>query len=429
MRSLPSRNPQLLNLFRSFSTSGFDKNRATAQVIKDQLNNESSLDESVEIAQNIIKQSSIKSLRDLVQKRDSDSKLQEALKTIEKNKALYMKKNLLLHYVADKPMKPPVKVAVTGASGAIGYALLFRIASGEMLGPDQPVHLCLLELPQAMKSLEGVTMELNDCAFPLLSGITATEKVEQAFDGIEYALLVGARPRSKGMERGDLLKANGQIFSVQGKALSDFASKNVKVLVVGNPANTNAFIAAANAPKLDPKCFSAMTKLDHNRGLAQLSEKTKQPVTAIKKFCIWGNHSSTQYPDISHTQIGEKWAKELVDQKWVQDTFIPVVQQRGAAIINARGASSAASAASAAIDHMREWASSTNGEWTSMAVCSEGEYGITKGLYFSYPIVCDEGKYTIVQNVPVDKFSAERIETSHKELLSERDAVKDYLKS
>jgi malate dehydrogenase len=349
------------------------------------------------------------------------------LKNIEENKALFTQKNLLLHYLDGKPMQRPVKVAVTGASGAIGYSTLFRIASGEMLGPYQPVHLCLLELPQAMQALQGVIMELKDCAFPLLSGITATEKPEEAFDGVEYALLIGAKPRSKGMERGDLLKANGQIFSVQGKALSDHASRNVRVLVVGNPANTNAYIAASNARKLDPKCFTAMTRLDHNRGLAQLSDKLNTPVTSIKRFCIWGNHSSTQYPDISHTQIGEKWAKNLVDEKWVRDTFIPVVQQRGAAIINARGASSAASAGSSAIDHIRDWVHGTNGEWTSMAICSDGSYGATKGLYFSYPVVCDEGNYTIVGNVPIDPFSAERIELSHKELLQERDAVKEYL--
>jgi malate dehydrogenase len=411
-----------------FFTS-FDKARSIGELINNQVKNESQLNHSIDTARDLLSQHKVTTLRDLINLRDSNPNFQTALRTIEENKALYVKKNLLLHYLDNKPLKPPVKVAVTGASGAIGYATLFRIASGEMLGPDQPVQLYLLELPQAMKQLEGVVMELNDCAFPLLNSIKATDKIEEAFDGVEFALLIGAKPRTKGMERSDLMKANGQIFSVQGKALSDHASKNVKVVVVGNPANTNAYIAASNAPKLNPECFTAMTRLDHNRGLSQLSEKTNLPITEFKKFCIWGNHSATQYPDISHTQIAEKWAKNLLEEKWVRETFIPNVQQRGTAIIAARGASSAASAGSSAIDHIRDWVHGTNGEWTSMAVCSDSSYGITKGLYFSYPVVCENGGYTIVQNVPLDKFSAEKIELSHKELLAERDAVKEFIKS
>jgi len=321
-----------------------------------------------------------------------------------------------------------VRVTVTGASGAIGYALCFRIASGEMLGKDQPVHLNLLELPGAMQQLNGVVMELNDCAFPLVSGITATDSVEKGFEGSEYALLVGARPRSKGMERGDLLKANGAIFSVQGKALSGYANPNCKVLVVGNPVNTNAYIAAHNAPKLNPENFFAMTKLDHNRGLSQLADKTGKPVTSIKRFAIWGNHSATQYPDISHTTIDDKRAKDLISQDWVEKTFIPSVQQRGAEIIAARGSSSAASAASSAIDHFRELALGSNGDWTSFAVASDGSYGVPRGLYFSYPVVAANGGYSIVQNLSIDEFSAKRLEITTKELLSERDAVTEYLK-
>jgi len=389
---------------------------------------EQELDQAAKLAEEIVRSNKINSLRDLIRVRDQNSQLQNALKVIERNKDLYLKKNLLLHYVYNRPSKDPVRVAVTGASGAIGYALLFRIASGEMLGKDQPVHLSLLELPVAMKSLQGVIMELKDCAFPLLSGVTASSSPDEAFEGANYALLVGAQPRTKGMERGDLLKANGAIFSVQGKALNDRAARDVKVLVVGNPANTNAYIAANNAPKLDPKNFTAMTRLDHNRGLAQLAEKTGKPVTSIKRFVIWGNHSATQYPDISHTQIEEKWARELVPKEWVEKEFIPTVQQRGAAIINARGSSSAASAASSAIDHIRDWVHGTNGEWTSMAVHSDGSYGVTPGLYFSYPVVTQESNYSIVQNVPIDEFSAKRLEITHKELLSERDAVKDMIK-
>jgi len=321
----------------------------------------------------------------------------------------------------------PVKVVVTGASGQIGYALLFRIASGQMTG-GSPVSLHLLELPGAMKALEGVVMELNDCAFPLLKSVVATDNVQKAFEGVDYALLVGAKPRGKGMERGDLLKENAKIFAEQGKALNG-ANKDVKVLVVGNPANTNAMITSHFANKISPRNITAMTRLDHNRGLAQLAAKTNSSVTDISKFVIWGNHSATQYPDVSHTQIKGKWAKELVDDKWVKDTFIPTVQQRGAAIINARGASSAASAANAAIDHMRDWIHGTpKGEWQSMAICSEGEYGVNSGLWYSYPVTLSGGKYNVVPGVPIDSFSAEKMEATHKELQEEKKAVESLLK-
>jgi len=324
--------------------------------------------------------------------------------------------------------KAPVKVTVTGASGQIGYSLLFRIASGDMLGKDQPVTLQLLELPAALKSLEGVSMEINDCAFPLLRGIVQTSDVKKTFEGTDYALLVGARPRSKGMERKDLLKANAQIFSEQGKALNEVASSNVKVLVVGNPANTNAMITSHFAPKINPSQIHAMTKLDHNRGLAQLSEKTGSLVTEIDKFFIWGNHSATQYPDISHTTIKGKSAKTLInDDTWVRNTFIPTVQQRGAAIINARGSSSAASAANAAIDHVREWALGTNGKITSFAVPSDGSYGIEKGVWYSYPVTVSGGKYSIVQGLTIDAFSRERMDATKKELLEEKSALSELL--
>jgi len=325
--------------------------------------------------------------------------------------------------------KKPVRVAITGASGQIGYQLLFRIASGDMLGKDQPIILQCLELPQAMNSLKGVAMELDDCAFPLLKGIVQSDNPNEAFAGADYALLVGARPRSKGMERGDLLKANAEIFSVQGKALNANANRDtLRVLVVGNPANTNALIAARNAPNIDPKRFSAMTRLDHNRGLSQLASKTGCAVTDIEKFAIWGNHSATQYPDINFGTIKGKKITDLVDQTWNKDTFIPCVQQRGAAIIAARGLSSAASAASAAIDHMRDWTYGTNGEWTSMAIYSEGEYGADKGLYFSYPvIVSPQGKYEIVKGLELNQFSKERFDKTNKELVEERDAVASLL--
>jgi len=404
-----------------------------AQELANELKNlgsfdEKELDVSLTKARELIRKNNITTARGIVELRNKDSEFQKALIGVEKNKDLYLKRSLLLHYVADRSTKEPVRVAVTGASGAIGYSLVFRIASGEMLGKNQPVHLNLLELPGAMKQLEGVIMELKDCAFPLLTGITATASSEEAFDQASYALLVGAKPRSKDMERADLLAANAKIFIEQGKALNNRAKRDVKVLVVGNPANTNAFIAANSAPKLDPKCFTAMTRLDHNRGLSQIADKTGKPVTAIKRFVIWGNHSSTQYPDISHTQIDGVWAKELLQHDWVEKTFIPTVQKRGAAIIAARGSSSAASAASAAIDHIRDWALGTNGEWTSMAIVSDGSYGITKGIYSSFPVTCSNGQYTIVQNVPIDPFSASRIEASHQELLSERNDVAALLK-
>jgi malate dehydrogenase len=321
-------------------------------------------------------------------------------------------------------MKAPVRVAVTGAAGQIGYALLFRIAAGDMLGPDQPVILHLLEITPALPALQGVVMELNDCAFPTLAGIVTSDDPNVAFKDVDYALLVGARPRSKDMERKDLLEANAAIFSVQGKALDQHASRNVRVLVVGNPANTNALIAQQNAPSLDPRCFTAMTRLDHNRALSQLAGKTGQHTTAIKKVTIWGNHSSTQYPDIHHTTIGDRAALDLVDMDWVSSDFIPTVQQRGAAIIKARGASSAASAASAAIDHMRDWALGTpEGDWVSMGIPSDGSYGIAPGLIYSYPCVCRDGQYEIVQGLDVNAYSRERMEITERELREERAAV------
>lgn len=320
--------------------------------------------------------------------------------------------------------KPPVRVTVTGASGQIGYALLFRIASGEMLGKDQPVRLQLLELPQALNSLKGVAMELDDCAFPLLHSIVQTDDTKKAFEGADYAVLVGAKPRSKGMERGDLLKANADIFSVQGKALNEVANKNVKVLVVGNPANTNAMITSHYAPKINPQNITAMTRLDHNRGLAQLAQRLNCAVTDVAKFAIWGNHSATQYPDVSHTLVKGKPAKQLInDDKWIKETFIPTVQQRGAAIINVRGLSSAASAANAAIDHIRDWVHGTNGEWTSMAIPSDGSYGTTKGLWYSFPVVCANGNYSIVKNLPIDQFSGEKMAATDKELQGEKAAL------
>jgi malate dehydrogenase len=320
-------------------------------------------------------------------------------------------------------MKQPVRVAITGGAGQIAYSLAFRIASGSMLGPDQPVILQLLEIPPAMGALEGVVMELKDCAFPLVADIVATDDPNVAFKDADFALLVGARPRGPGMERKDLLEANAAIFSVQGKALNDHASRDVKVLVVGNPANTNALIARENAPDLDPRQFTAMTRLDHNRALAQLAEKTDSSVNEIQNMVIWGNHSSTQYPDLHKTTVKGQAALDLVDQDWYAQTFIPTVQQRGAAIIKARGASSAASAASAAVDHMRDWALGSNGQWVSMAVASDGSYGIPEGVVYSYPCVCEAGSYKIVQGVDVNDFSRERMEATHTELREERAAV------
>lgn len=321
-------------------------------------------------------------------------------------------------------MKPPVHVAVTGAAGQIGYALLFRIAGGDMLGADQPVILHLLEITPALGALEGVVMELKDCAFPLLQDVIATDDPAVAFKDCNYALLVGARPRGPGMERKDLLEANGAIFAPQGKALNDFASRDVKVLVVGNPANTNALIAQQNAPDLDPKCFTAMVRLDHNRALSQLADKTGSATTDIQKMTIWGNHSSTQYPDIHQATVKGKAATDLIDQDWYESDFIPTVQQRGAAIIKARGASSAASAASAAIDHMRTWALGTaEGDWVSMAIPSDGSYGIEPGIIYGYPVTCKNGKYEIVQGLEINDFSRARMDATETELREERAGV------
>ncbi len=325
-------------------------------------------------------------------------------------------------------MTQPVRIAVTGAAGQIGYALLFRIAAGDMLGPDQPVILHLLEITPALEALKGVVMELNDCAFPLVADIVATDDANVAFKDVDYALLVGARPRGAGMERKDLLSANGAIFGPQGKALNDHAKRDVKVLVVGNPANTNALIAQANAPDLDPKCFTAMVRLDHNRAMSQLAEKTGTHNTDIKNMIIWGNHSSTQYPDIHHATVKGKPAFDLVDQDWYENDFIPTVQQRGAAIIKARGASSAASAASAAIDHMRTWALGTpEGEWVSMGIPADGSYGIEPGVIYGYPVTCKDGRYEIVQGLEIDAFSRARMDATDKELREERAAVADLI--
>jgi len=325
-------------------------------------------------------------------------------------------------------MKPAVNVAITGAAGQIGYALAFRVASGAMLGEDQPVNLHLLEIAPALPTLQGVVMELNDCAFPTLNRIVATDNANVAFKDCNVALLVGARPRGPGMERKDLLLANAQIFSAQGKAMNEVADRNVKVLVVGNPANTNALIARANAKNLNPRNFTAMTRLDHNRALSQLAEKTGAHTTAIRHLTIWGNHSATQYPDLSHCTVNEKPAKSFVDQKWIEESFIPVVQQRGAAVIKARGSSSAASAASAAIDHVRTWVLGTPAnDWVSMAVPSDGSYGIAEGLIYSYPVTTKNSEYQIVQGLSIDDFSRKRMTTTETELREERDGVKELL--
>ena len=325
-------------------------------------------------------------------------------------------------------MKAPVRVTVTGAAGQIGYALLFRIASGAMLGDDQPVILQLLDIPPAMTALEGVRMELDDCAFPLLAGVVCTDDPNVGFNGTDYALLVGARPRGPGMERKDLLEANAAIFSVQGKALNDHASPNVKVLVVGNPANTNALITQRNAPDLDPRNFTAMTRLDHNRAKTQIAAQLGATVNDVTRMTIWGNHSATQYPDLFNTLVNGEAAIERVEQSWYEATFIPTVQQRGAAIIEARGASSAASAANAAIDHMRSWALGTEGDdWVSMGVYSDGSYGIPEGLIYSFPCRCSGGGWTIVQGVTVGDFSRAKMDATAKELSEERDAVAHLL--
>jgi malate dehydrogenase len=316
-------------------------------------------------------------------------------------------------------------VTVTGAAGQIGYALLFRIASGQLLGPDTPVRLRLLEIPQAVKAAEGTAMELDDCAFPLLTGIDITDDATAAFDGTNVALLVGARPRAKGMERGDLLEANGGIFAPQGRAINAGAADDVRVLVVGNPANTNALIAQAAAPDVPKERFTAMTRLDHNRAVGQLAKKLSVPVTEISKVTIWGNHSATQYPDLFHAEVNGKTAAEQVDEAWLKDTFIPTVAKRGAAIIEARGASSAASAANAAIDHVFDWVNGTpEGDWTSAAIPSDGSYGVAEGIISSFPVVSRGGAWEIVQGLEIDEFSRSRIDASVQELQEERDAVK-----
>jgi malate dehydrogenase len=325
-------------------------------------------------------------------------------------------------------MKKPVRVSITGAAGQIGYQLSFRIASGQMLGADQPVILQLLEIPPALGALEGVAMELADCAFPTLAGVVATDNPDVAFGDTDFALLVGAKPRGPGMERKDLLLENAKIFSVQGAALNAHASRDAKILVVGNPANTNALIARANAPDLNPRNFTAMTRLDHNRALTQLADKTGKHVSDIRQLTIWGNHSATQYPDIHHATVAGDPATGLVDQGWLGDDFIPTVQQRGAAIIKARGASSAASAASAAIDHMHDWAlGSAEGDWVSMGVPADGSYGIAEGVIYSYPVICKGGDYEIVQGLEINDFSRQRMDATDQELREERAGVADLL--
>ena len=324
-------------------------------------------------------------------------------------------------------MKSPVRVAVTGAAGQISYSLLFRVASGEMLGKDQPVILQMLEITPALEALKGVAMELEDCAFPLVQGMVQTDDPNVAFKDANYCLLVGARPRGPGMERKDLLEANAAIFSVQGKAINDHANSDVKVIVVGNPANTNALIAYRNAPDLDSGQFTAMTRLDHNRAMAQLANKTGKHSTDVQSMIIWGNHSATQYPDIHHCQVAGDEATSLVDQDWVVNDFIPTVQQRGAAIIKARGLSSAASAANAAIEHMRDWALGTNGQIVSMAIPSDGSYGIEEGLIYSFPVTCENGQYSIVQGLEINDFSRDLMDKTAAELTEERDGVADLL--
>jgi malate dehydrogenase len=325
-------------------------------------------------------------------------------------------------------MKSPVRVTITGAAGQIGYQLAFRIASGQMLGPDQPVILQLLEIEPALPALNGVVMELDDCAFATLAGVAATDDPDVAFKDSDYALLVGARPRGPGMERKDLLEANAAIFSVQGKAINDHANPDIRVLVVGNPANTNALIARSNAPDIDPANFTAMTRLDHNRALTQLARKAGCHVNDVTRMTIWGNHSSTQYPDVHHAEVRGTAAVDLVDEAWLVEEFIPVVQQRGAAIIKARGASSAASAASAAIDHMHDWSLGTpDGDWVSMGIPADGSYGIEPGIVYSYPVRCSGGKYEIVQGLDISDFSRERMDATEVELREERSAIEELL--
>jgi malate dehydrogenase len=325
-------------------------------------------------------------------------------------------------------MKKAVTVTITGAAGNIGYALAFRVASGQMLGSDQPINLNLLEITPALGAVQGVVMELNDCAFPTLHKVTPTDEARVAFKDCDFAMLVGARPRGPGMERKDLLLENAKIFSAQGKALDALASRDVRVLVVGNPANTNSLIAQRNAPSLQPKNFTAMTRLDHNRGVAQVTEKTGHAVADVRRIIIWGNHSATQYPDLHHATVGGKAALPLVGESWFKDHYIPTVQQRGAAIIKARGSSSAASAASSAIDHIHDWVHGTApGDWVSMAVPSDGSYGIPEGVIYSYPVTCRGGEYQIVQGLDINEFSRGKMLATHRELCEERDGVKDLI--
>ena len=325
-------------------------------------------------------------------------------------------------------MKKPVTVTITGAAGNIGYALAFRIAAGQMLGADQPINLNLLEIPAALGAVQGVVMELNDCAFLTLNKVTASDDARVAFKDCEIAMLVGARPLGPGMERKDLLLENAKIFSAQGKALDAVAARDVRVLVVGNPANTNSLIAQRNAPSLPRNRFTAMTRLDHNRALAQLTEKSGAPLAQVKKVIIWGNHSATQYPDLHHATVAGKPALSAVDAAWFKETFIPTVQQRGAAVIKARGTSSAASAAAAALDHVHDWMLGTPaGDWVSMAVPSDGSYGIPEGVIYSYPVTCKNGEYSIVQGLEISDFSREKMQATHRELMEERDGVKDLI--
>jgi malate dehydrogenase len=320
----------------------------------------------------------------------------------------------------------PVRVAVTGAAGQIGYAILFRIASGQLLGPDTPVHLSLLEIPAALKAVEGTAMEIDDCAFPLVAGVDITDDPNKAFDGASVALLIGARPRTKGMERSDLLEANGGIFKPQGKALNDHAASDIRVLVVGNPANTNCLIAKSHAPDIPAERFTSMMRLDHNRAIAQLASKAGATVSDITNMTVWGNHSPTQYPDIFHAKVKGQNAAEVVnDQEWLENDFLPTVQKRGAAVIEARGASSAASAANAAVDHVRDWVMGTSdGDWVSMGIPSDGSYGIEEGVIFGYPVTCSGGSYEIVQGLDLNDFSQSRLDVTVNELKDERDTVK-----
>ena len=325
-------------------------------------------------------------------------------------------------------MTSPVRVTITGAAGQISYSLLFRIAAGEMLGPNQPVILQMLEITPALDALKGVAMELEDCAFPLVAGIVCTDQADVAFKDADYALLVGARPRGPGMERKDLLEANAAIFSAQGKAINDHASRDIKVLVVGNPANTNALITQRNAPDIDPRQFTAMTRLDHNRAMSQIAEKAGKTVNDVKNMTIWGNHSATQYPDLHHAKVDGDLAIDLVDQDWYEDQFIPTVQQRGAAIIKARGASSAASAANAAIAHMRTWVQGTDADdWVSMGVYSDGSYGIAEGLLYSFPCTCEAGEWKIVQGLEINDFSRDKMSTTEQELTEEKEGISHLL--